>query len=104
MGLGREKNGCKVFFFWCLSQGMQGFFPNSLKKEPHCCLEQRGEATHPELLQKEEGEAEDCGKESFQAQRMRDYWSPRLPRSILPEAVLEHWKRGVTSALRPWEL
>jgi hypothetical protein len=27
--------------FWCL----QGFFPNSLKKEAHCCLEQRGERT-----------------------------------------------------------
>jgi hypothetical protein len=26
---------------------------------------------------------------------MRDYWSPLLSRLILPEAVLEHWKRGV---------
>jgi hypothetical protein len=37
------------------------------------------------------------GKESFQAQCMRDYWSSLLSRSILPEAVLEHWKQGVTS-------
>jgi hypothetical protein len=27
--------------FWCL----QGFLPNSLKKEAHCCLKQRGEGT-----------------------------------------------------------
>jgi hypothetical protein len=32
----------------------------------------KGEATHPDLLGKE-GEAEDWGKESFQAQHMRDY-------------------------------
>jgi hypothetical protein len=31
-------------------------------------------------------------KESFQAQCMRDYWSPLLPKLILPEVVLEHWK------------
>jgi hypothetical protein len=31
------------------------------------------EATHPDLLGKEEGKAEDWGKESFQAQCMRDY-------------------------------
>jgi hypothetical protein len=31
-------------------------------KEAHCCLEQSGEATHPYLLGKEEGEAEDWGK------------------------------------------
>jgi hypothetical protein len=31
-------------------------------------------------------------KESFQAQCMRDYWSPLLPRSILPE--------GSTGALK----
>jgi hypothetical protein len=52
---------------------MQGSLPDSAK-EAHCCLEQRGEAIHPELLGKEEGEAEDWGKESFQAQHMRDYW------------------------------
>jgi hypothetical protein len=46
--------------FWCL----QGFFPNFLKKESHCCLQQREEGdTHPELLWKEEGEAEVGGKE-----------------------------------------
>jgi hypothetical protein len=40
---------------WCL----QEFFPNSVKKEVHCCLEQRGDRdTHPELPEKEEGEAE----------------------------------------------
>jgi hypothetical protein len=40
------------------------FFPNSLK-EAHCCLEQKGEAIHPELLGKEEGEAEDWVKREF---------------------------------------
>jgi hypothetical protein len=40
------------------------YFPNSLK-EAHCCLEQKGEATHPELLGKEEGEAEGWGKREF---------------------------------------
>jgi hypothetical protein len=45
--------------FWCL----QGFFPNSLKKEAHCYLEQRVEGdTNPELLGKGEGKAEDWGK------------------------------------------
>jgi hypothetical protein len=52
--------------------GCKGFFPNSLK-EAHCCLEQKGEAIHPELLGKEEGEAEYWGKREFQAQCMRDY-------------------------------
>jgi hypothetical protein len=48
--------------FWCL----QGFFPNFLKKEAHCCLEQKGEGdTHPGLLGKAEGEAEDWGKREF---------------------------------------
>jgi hypothetical protein len=28
------------------------------------------------------------GKESLQAQRMRDYWSPLLPRSILPKGSI----------------
>jgi hypothetical protein len=41
--------GVKLFFF----------FSNLLKKETHCCLEQKGEAILPELLGKEEGEAED---------------------------------------------
>jgi hypothetical protein len=41
------------------------------------------------------------GKENFQAQHMSDYWSLLLSRLILPEAVLEHWKQGVTSTLRP---
>jgi hypothetical protein len=52
-GPGREQNGCK------------GFFPNSLRKEAHCYLEQKGEGTHPELLGKEEGKAEDWGKREF---------------------------------------
>jgi hypothetical protein len=44
---------------WCL----QGFFPNTLKKEAHCYLEQSVEEdTHPELLGKGEGEAEDWRK------------------------------------------
>jgi hypothetical protein len=68
--------------FWCL----QGFFPEFLKKEAHCCLEQSGEGdAHPELFGKGEGEAEDWGKVSFQAQCMRDYWSPLLSRSVLPK-------------------
>jgi hypothetical protein len=41
------------------------FFPNLLKKEAHCCLEQKGEATHPELLGKAEGEAKDWTKREF---------------------------------------
>jgi hypothetical protein len=36
-----------------------------LKKEAHCRLKQQGEATHPELLGKEEGEAEGWGKREF---------------------------------------
>jgi hypothetical protein len=48
--------------FWCL----QGFFPNSLKKEANCYLEQRREGdTHPQLLGKGEGEAEAWGKREF---------------------------------------
>jgi hypothetical protein len=43
-----------------------------LKKEAHCCLGQKGEATYPDLLGKEEL-AVDWGKENFQAQCMRDY-------------------------------
>jgi hypothetical protein len=44
---------------------MQTSLPNSLQKEAHCCLEQREEATHLELLGKGEGEAEDWGKREF---------------------------------------
>jgi hypothetical protein len=44
--------------------GVRVFFPNLLK-EAHCCLEQKGEATHPKLLGKEEGEAKDWGKREF---------------------------------------
>jgi hypothetical protein len=48
--------------FWCL----QGFFPEFLKKEAHCCLEQSGEGdAHPELFGKGEGEAEDWWKREF---------------------------------------
>jgi hypothetical protein len=36
-----------------------------LKKEAHCCLEQSREATHPELLGKEEGETEGWEKREF---------------------------------------
>jgi hypothetical protein len=36
-----------------------------LLKEAHCCLEQKGEATHPELLGKEEGKADGWGKRKF---------------------------------------
>jgi hypothetical protein len=64
----------------------------------------KGEATHPELLGKEEGEAEYWGKESFQAQHMRDFWSPLLPRSILPEGSIGALEVRVTSTLGPWEL
>jgi hypothetical protein len=70
----------EISTFWCL----QGLFPNSLKKEAQCCLEQRGEGnTYPELPGKEEGEAVGWGKESFQTQCVKDYWSPLLSRSIL---------------------
>jgi hypothetical protein len=36
-----------------------------LKKEVHCCLEQKKEDIHSELLGKEEGEAENWGKREF---------------------------------------
>jgi hypothetical protein len=37
-----------------------------MKKDTHCCLEQRGEGdTHPELPGKGEGEAEGWGKREF---------------------------------------
>jgi hypothetical protein len=55
------------------------FFPNSLK-EAHCCLEQKGEAIHPELLGKEEGEAEDWVKREFPGSVHEG-----LSRSILPK-------------------
>jgi hypothetical protein len=75
--------------FWCL----QGFFPNSLKKEAHYCSEQKGEGdTHPELPGKEEGEAEGWWKESFQAQSMRDYWSPLLSRVIQAKGSTGAWE------------
>jgi hypothetical protein len=46
---------------------LQGFFPNSPKKEAHCCLEQREQGyTPPEILRKGEGEAENWGKREFQ--------------------------------------
>jgi hypothetical protein len=31
------------------------------------------------------------------------YWSSLLSRLILPEAVLEYWKQGVTFTFKPWE-
>jgi hypothetical protein len=40
------------------------YIPNSLK-EAHSYLEQKGEAIYPELLGKEEGEAEGWGKREF---------------------------------------
>jgi hypothetical protein len=52
----------EISTFWCL----QEFFLNSLKKEAHCYLEQRGERdTHHELSEKEEGEAEGWGNREF---------------------------------------
>jgi hypothetical protein len=59
------------------------YFPNSLK-EVHSYLK---------LLGKEEGEAEGWGK--------REFPGSLLSRLILPEAVLEHCKQGVTCTLGP---
>jgi hypothetical protein len=89
-----------------------GIFPNSLKKEAHCCLEQTGEGgTHPELPGKGEGEAEGWGKESFQAQCMRDYWSSLLSRLILPkgstgalEARGDLHSRATETMKKTWEI
>jgi hypothetical protein len=39
------------------------------------------------------------GEGEFPGSTIRDYWSSLLSRSILAEAILEHWKRGVTSKL-----
>jgi hypothetical protein len=47
---------------------------------------------HPELLEKGEERLRIGGKQRFQAQCMRDYWLPLLPRSILP--------KGSTGALK----
>jgi hypothetical protein len=35
---------------------------------------------------------------------MRDFWSPLLPRSILPEGSIGALEVRVTSTLGPWEL
>jgi hypothetical protein len=71
--------------FWCL----EGFFPNSLKKEAHCYLEQRGEwALILNCLGKGKERLRIGGKESFQPQHMRDYWSSLLSRSILPKGSI----------------
>jgi hypothetical protein len=69
--------------FWCL----QGFFPNCLKKETHCCLEQRkGEGdTHPELLRKGEEEAEDWGKREFTGSMHEGLLVTLMSRSVLPK-------------------
>jgi hypothetical protein len=71
---------------------MQEFLPDSAEEGSPLLFRTKREATHPDLLGKEKGEAEDWGKESFQAQHMRDYWSSLLSRSIPPEVILEHWK------------
>jgi hypothetical protein len=70
---------------------MQEFFPNSLKKEAHYCLEQGGRGSVIlNYLGKRKERLRIGGKERFQAQHMKDYWSSLLSRSILPEAVLEN--------------
>jgi small ligand-binding sensory domain FIST len=57
-----------------------------VKKQAHCCLEQSGEgALILNCLGKGKERLSVGGKESFQAQCMRDYWSSLLSRSILPE-------------------
>jgi hypothetical protein len=76
---------------------LQGFFLNNLKKEAQCCLVQRGGwgDTHPELLGKGEGEAEDWGEREF----------PGSMQLLVTSAVqVDHWKQGVTSTLGPWKL
>jgi hypothetical protein len=69
--------------FWCLC----GFFPNSLKKEAHCCFDQKGGSGTLSLnylgMGKERLRVGE--KESFQAQHVRDYWLSLLSRLILPE-------------------
>jgi hypothetical protein len=69
--------------FWCL----QGFSPNSLKKEAHCCLEQSGKGdTHPELFGKRKGETEDWGKREFPGSTHKGFLVTLLSMSFLPEA------------------
>jgi hypothetical protein len=89
VGPGREQKGCK------------GLFPNSLKKEAHCCSEQKGEATCSELLGKEE-RLRIGGKKSFQSQHMRDYSSSLLSRLIMPKGSTEALK--VMGDLHSWAI
>jgi hypothetical protein len=87
--------------FCCL----QGYFPKISEEESPPLLRAKGrEALILNYLGKGRERLRIGGKESFQDQHMRDYWSPLLPRLILTEAVLENWKQGVTSTLRPQEL
>jgi hypothetical protein len=55
------------------------------KEESHCCLEQKGEATHPELLGKGEGEAEDWEKREFPGSMHVGLLVATAAQLILPE-------------------
>jgi hypothetical protein len=75
---------------------MQGSLPDSAEEGSRLLFRTKG--GRPLILNylgKRKEKLQIGGKESFQSQCMRDYWSPLLSRLILPEAVLEHWKRGV---------
>jgi hypothetical protein len=50
-----------------------GILPDSAEEGSPLLSRTKGEATNPDLLGKEEGETKDWGRESFQAQCMRDY-------------------------------
>jgi hypothetical protein len=63
-----------------------GIFPKFPEERSSLLFRAKGKRnTHPELPGREEGETEIWGKESFQAQCMRDYWLPLLSRLILPK-------------------
>jgi hypothetical protein len=52
---------------------MQGSLPDLAEKGIPLLFRTKEEATQPDLHENEDVEAEDWGKESFQAQSMRDY-------------------------------
>jgi hypothetical protein len=67
------------------------YFPNSLK-EAHSYLEQKGEAIHPELLGKEEGEAEGLEKREFPGSMYKGLLI--IPAVQVDPAQRQYWSTG----------
>jgi hypothetical protein len=64
-----------------------------LKKDAHCCLEQRGEEdTHPELPGKGEGEAEGWGKREFPGSMHEGLFI--IPTVQVDPAQRQYWSTG----------